>query len=345
MSDIWIECVPNFSEGRDTSIINKIKESILAIDGVTLLDVDIGYDFNRTVVTMVGKPDAVLDAAVAASTVALENIDMSIHSGEHARMGAIDVVPFIPLSNASMETCIELANRYAKIMSNMHDLPIYLYGKASNKTSRENLPNIRKGEYEGFAEKILLEKWKPDYGPSIFNSKTGVTATGARNILIAYNVNLNTDDKKLANIIAGKIRSSGVLQRDVNGDKIRDESGELVRIRGKFDFLQAAGWMYNENTAQVSMNLLDYKITSIYDVTETIIEEAQKIGLDVISSELVGLVPLEALVDAGKNYINNNDNLSDEILVDAAVAGLKLDVIEKFIPQDNIIEWTIEKNR
>ena len=343
MDEVLVECVPNFSEGRDTEIIDKITNCILSVSGVSLLDVDMGYDFNRTVITIVGEPEAVLKAAIDSSKMAYRLIDMENHTGEHSRMGAVDVVPFIPLSNASLDLCTELAKRYAKEISSSCGIPIYLYGHAARSKDRVSLPNIRRGEYEGIENKIVLSQWQPDYGPSIFIPKSGVTATGSRNMLIAYNVNLNTSDKLLANKISGIIRTSGILRKDSNGSKILDENGKPTRTIGKFPSLQAAGWMYDENTAQVSMNLLDYNITGLYEVTESIKIEANKIGLDVISSELVGLVPLKAFINAGKLYEKNFESLSDIELVDAAITGLKLDIIGEFLPVDNIIEWSMRK--
>ena len=270
MGDTLVECVPNFSEGRDESIINKITESILKVSDVTLLDVDIGYDFNRTVVTIVGTPEAVLEAAIVSTSVAIRLIDMTSHSGEHARMGAVDVVPFIPIQNSTMEDCISLSERYAKIVSDRFGIPVYLYANSARSMERRRLPDIRRGEYEGLEEKLSMEIWKPDYGPSTFVPKTGAIASGARQVLIAYNINLNTNDKKLANIIAGKIRTSGTISKDSDGNIIRDNEGKPVRIPGMFQSLQAAGWMYDENTAQVSMNLLDHTVTGLHEVTDAV---------------------------------------------------------------------------
>ena len=337
MVEPLVECVPNFSEGKNVEIINAITNSMLEIEGVTLLDVDMGADFNRTVVTIVGPPSSVLEAAIVGTEVALDLIDMRTHSGEHARMGAVDVVPFIPISDVTMEQCVELSIQYAEEVSSRFDLPIYLYAKAARKSDRIRLPDIRRGEYEGFSDKINDDNWLPDFGPSIFNPKYGVTATGARNILIAYNVNLDTDDKIAANRIAGKIRTSGVIRKDGHGNKMFDEDGKALRIPGRFDALQAAGWMYNDQTAQVSMNLLDYTKSSLHAVTEVISAEANEMGLTTTAGELVGLVPLNAMLDAGRYYYGNDADV--EILVQSAISGLKLDVLEPFNPKERIIEW------
>tara|TARA_Y100001970_G_scaffold166768_1_gene204101 strand:- start:111095 stop:112141 length:1047 start_codon:yes stop_codon:yes gene_type:complete len=342
MASRWIECVPNFSEGRDSDIIDKIVQPIIDTHSVTLLDVDMGYDFNRTVVTMVGEPEAVLDAVIECTKIAIKLIDMRKHSGEHARMGAVDVVPFIPLSGTTIADCVKLSERYAEAVSEMLNLPIFLYAEAARTKQRKRLPDIRKGEYEGMEKKIKLEEWKPDYGPTSFSPSMGVTATGARQILIAYNVNLNTDDKKIANFIASVIRTSGALIKDKNGNKVLDVDGNPLRSSGKFQALQAAGWMFDENTAQVSMNLLDHNITGLYDVTETIRAEAEKLGYYVTGSELVGLVPLDAMLSAGKKYVKNSEHSNRMELVNAAIDGLSLDRITDFDPRSSIIEWAIE---
>ncbi len=340
MTSRLVECVPNFSEGRDKTIIDRIIQPILDNEGVTLLDIDMGADFNRTVVTMVGDPESVLNTVIQCTSIALELIDMSTHSGEHARMGAVDVVPFIPISNVTMADCVDLSQRYGKTISSKHNLPIYLYAESAISPQRVRLPDIRKGEYEGFEEKLSQPEWKPDFGPSQFMPKMGVTATGGRNLLIAYNVNLNTDNKSQANQIAGKIRTSGYVIKDDEGNSIQDENGKPLRQPGIFSNLQAAGWMYDENTAQVSMNLLDFTLTGLHQVTDAIKLEAKKLGLEAVSSELVGLVPLDAILAAGQHYGNNPD-ASEKELVDYAINGLMLNKLSDFDPNKNIIEWAI----
>ena len=337
-----IECVPNFSEGQDATVIKAITDAMTSIDGVTLLDVDMGADFNRTVVTIVGGPEAVLEAAIIGTGVALERIDMSKHTGEHDRMGAVDVVPFIPISGATMSDCVELSIRYAEEVSEKFGLPVYLYAKSARRDNRIRLPDIRRGQYEGLAEKIVDPEWQPDFGPAEFRPTMGATATGARNILIAYNVNLDTDDKSSANRIAGKLRSSGVLKKDENGEKIIGEDGKAERIPGRFNSLQAAGWMYNDDIAQVSMNLLDYSATGLHSVTDAIRDEAATLGLKVTAGELVGLVPLEAILDAGRHYAGDTDITDPRILVDTAISKLQLDVLDGFNPDERIIEWAAE---
>ena len=338
-----VECVPNFSEGKDQQIIDQITQPILNEIGVHLLDVDMGADFNRTVVTMVGEPEQVLKTVIECTRIATSIIDMSKHTGEHARMGAVDVVPFIPISGISMEQCVNLSKRYAESVSHELGLPVYLYAEAATNPSRVSLPNIRRGEYEGFEKKISDPGWAPDFGPPSFNSRMGVTATGARQILIAYNVNLDTGDKDKANTIASSIRTSGSLVKDEQGQKIIGEDGKPLRKPGLFKSLQAAGWMYDESTAQVSMNLLDFSVTGLHDVMEAIRKEASIIGLNVTAAELVGLVPLEAMLSAGRFYIDNDSIVDEKVLVQKAISGLMLDMLDDFEPKSSIIEWAIKK--
>ena len=334
-----IECVPNFSEGSDQSVIDAITDAMTLIDNVTLLDVDMGADFNRTVVTIVGPPEQILKAALSGTKVALELIDMTKHSGEHDRMGAVDVVPFIPISGSTMSDCVELSKRYAEHASREFGLPVYLYAESARTEQRIRLPDIRRGQYEGLSEKLEDPTWKPDYGPAEFKPTMGVTATGARNILIAYNVNLDTNDKTSANKIAGKLRTSDVLKKDSDGKKIIGADGKAERIPGKFQSLQAAGWMYNDDIAQVSMNLLDYSVTGLHSVTEAIRDEAKNYDMIATAGELVGLVPLNAIVDAGKFYHQESDETDIETLVKAAISGLNLDQLDVFNPHERIIEW------
>lgn len=342
MQGALVECVPNFSEGRDKQLIEKITRPIREADGVSLLDVDMGHDFNRTVVTMVGAPEDVLDTVIECTRIATELIDMREHSGEHSRMGAVDVVPFIPIQGISMDGCVALSERYAHAVSKDLDLPIYLYAEAARTPQRTRLPDIRRGQYEGMAEKVTSTEWKPDYGPAKFNPKIGVTATGARPILIAYNVNLDTDDKSKANSIAAKIRTSGSLVKDENGENVVGEDGKPLRKPGIFQSLQAAGWMFDPTTAQVSMNLLDYNETGLHDVTEAIRIEAKKIGLSVTAGELVGLVPFNAIKSAGNFYNNDDDEINEASVVQKAISGLMLDKLGNFDPESCIIEWAID---
>jgi len=336
-----VECVPNFSEGNDKDIIEQITRPVRDANGVSLLDVDMGADFNRTVVTMVGEPEEVLKTVIDCTRIALELIDMRNHSGEHARMGAVDVVPFIPIKGVTIDECVKLSERYASSVSEEFGLPIFLYADSARMPQRVRLPDIRRGEYEGLEDKISLPEWSPDFGPAEFKPNMGATATGARSILIAYNVNLDTDDKSKANSIAAKIRASGSLVKDANGEKIIGEDGKALRKPGIFQSLQAAGWMYDSSTAQVSMNLLNYEKTGLHDVTEAIRQEAEKIGLNATAGELVGLVPLSAMLSAGHYYHDGEDESDENILVENAISGLMLDQLSDFEPRSCIIEWAI----
>ena len=337
MAKPLVECVPNFSEGKDKVIIDSITAAMLTVDGVKLLDVDMGSDFHRTVVTIVGPPENVLDSVIRGTGVALDLIDMSSHQGEHARMGAVDVVPFIPVQNVSMDECVKLAERYGQSVAEKYGLSVYLYANAAKDSSRVKLPDIRRGEYEGLEDKLSDPNWSPDYGPSEFNPLFGVTATGARPILIAYNVNLDTNDKSITNSIAGKLRTSGILKKDDSGNKILNSDGKPERIFGRFEALQGAGWMYDESTAQVSMNLLDYSTTGLHDVTEAIRELASESGHNTTAGELVGLVPLSAIIDAGLHY--NGGDGPEDVLISAAIEGLQLDKLGDFIVEKRIIEF------
>ena len=339
-----VECVPNFSEGKDKSVIEAIAGAIKSVKDVKLLDVDPGADFNRTVYTFVGEPEAVLEAAFQSAKIGIQLIDMRYHEGEHARMGALDVMPFIPIKGINQKECIALSKKFGKRMAKELDIPVYLYANSATKPDRIKLPDIRKGEYEALEEKLRNPSFKPDYGEPKFIPKSGVTATGAREILIAYNINLNTNDKKIASKIAGKIRTSGILKKDKNGEKIIGSNGKPERIPGKFKHLQAGGMMYDENIAQVSMNLLNFHKTSIHDVYETVKEEAEKLNTKVTGSEIVGLVPMDALLAAGEYYTSNEKikNIDEENLVEIAIEKLGLSDLYPFNPDEKIIEYILE---
>ena len=340
-----VECVPNFSEGRDKSVIEAIASAIRAVAGVKLLDVDPGTDFNRTVYTFVGEPEPVLEAAFQAAKIGVALIDMTKHRGEHARMGALDIMPFIPIKDVTMGDCVKLSKRFGKRMSKTLGVPVFLYANSATKPERVKLPDIRKGEYEALEEKFKDTSFKPDYGKPVFVSKSGATATGAREILIAYNINLNTNDKSIASKISGKIRTSGVVKRDKNGEKIIGPDGKPERIPGCFKGVQAGGMMYNEDIAQVSMNLLNYYKVNLHDVFETVKEEAKKLGIKTTGSEIVGLVPKEALVLAGKFYSEKNKKTvsDEEELVAIAINKLGLSDLYPFNPEEKVIEYMVQK--
>ena len=329
-----IECVPNFSEGRDSGKIAKIVGEIEKVKDVTLLNVESDADYNRTVVTFAGKPEAVKDAAFYAIEMAAEVIDMSRHKGAHPRIGATDVCPFVPVSNVTMEECSQIARTLGKEVGEWLGIPVYLYGEAAILPERHILPDIRKGEYEGLPEKLKDEKWRPDYGPVEFNEtvrRTGATVIGSREFLIAYNVNLDTQDIQIANKISGIIRASGVVQKN--------EKGEKVRVPGLLKFVQAMGvYLKEHNITQVSMNLQNYKVTPPHVAFEEAKKQAEKFGVHVTGSEVVGLVPKVALLAAGRFY---SRELSEEKLIVAAVKGLGLSQLNKFIPEKKVIEYVL----
>lgn len=341
-----IECVPNFSEGKDKAIINAISAAISSVDGVKLLNVDPGEDFNRTVFTFVGDEKSVVEGAFQAAKVGVSLIDMTNHKGEHARMGALDVMPFIPISGSSDEECVELSKQFGKRMAEELGVPVFLYAKSAQKPDRVKLPSIRKGEYEALEEKFKDPEFAPDFGKPVFVSKSGATATGCRDILLAYNINLSTSDKGIAGKIAGKIRTSGVLKKDKDGNKIIGPNGKAERIPGKFKGVQAGGMMYDENIAQVSMNLLNFRDVNMHDVFETVKEEAAKDDVEVSGSEIVGLVPKESLLLGGKYYAKKEGlSITDEDeLVALAIERLGLSDLYQFKREEKVIEYMIEES-
>ncbi|MFH0990663.1 MAG: glutamate formimidoyltransferase [bacterium] len=340
-----VECVPNFSEGRNQGVVDSIAQSIRQVSGVTLLSVEPDKDYNRTVVTFVGEPQPVVEAAFQATSKAAELIDMRSHKGEHPRIGASDVVPFIPISGVTMGDCVQMAHHYGKRVAEELHIPIYLYEFAATKPERKNLANIRKGEYEKLPEKILQPDWKPDYGAAVFNPKSGATVTGARKFLIAYNVNLNTPDSSLAQEIAVRIRESGRPMKDADGHPVKNEKGEAVKILGTLQAVKAMGvFLERCNIAQVSINLVDFEITPPHAAFEEVRKQARTLGIDATGSEIVGLTPLEAMVMAGKYYASKatlEQHPSVEELVGLAVHHLGLSQLDHFDPKKKIIEFMI----
>ncbi len=344
-SNAIIECVPNFSEGRDMNIIKQITDEIETVEGVRLLDVDPGKATNRTVVTFVGNPQAVIDAAFLAIKKAGELIDMSKHSGEHPRMGATDVCPLIPVSGISMEDTVEFAKQLAKRVGEDANIPVYLYEYAASAPYRSNLADIRSGEYEGLAAKIIKPEWKPDYGPAAFNARTGATVIGARDFLIAYNVNLNTTSTRRANAVAFDIREKGRQKKDDNGKVVKDANGEPVWVPGLLKNVKAIGWFIEEyGVAQISINLTNMNTTPLHVVFDTACERATARGLRVTGSELVGLVPLQALLEAGKYFLRKQQRsvgVGEAELVRIAIKSLGLDELGPFDPQKKVIEYRL----
>lgn len=337
-----VECVPNFSEGRNQETIQKIADAIRGSSGATLLDVDPGADTNRTVYTFVGEPEAVLAAAFNAIQAGQALIDMSRHSGAHPRIGACDVCPFVPVAEATMEECAELARRLGKRVAQELGIPVYLYEHAASRPERRNLAGIRAGEYEGLARKIVDPAWKPDFGPTKFDDtvrKSGATVIGAREFLIAYNLNLNSRDKAPATAIAKRLRESG--------DKKKNPDGSETFLPGIFKECKAIGWYVADyDRAQISINLTNYHVTNMHQVFDAAVAEGEKIGVRITGSEIVGLVPLQAIREAGLHYAAKQESsraLSETELIHLAILSLGLNDAAKFDPQQKIIEYKIKR--
>src|SRR6266513_1337283 len=344
-----IECVPNFSEGRDQNVIRQITDAIESVDGVSLLDVDPGASTNRTVVTFVGDPDATVEAAFRAIRKAAELIDMRKQKGAHPRMGATDVCPFIPVSNVSWEEAIECANRLGKRVGEELQIPVYLYERAAREKSRANLAAIRAGEYEGFFEKIKQPEWKPDFGPAVFSEKSGATVIGVRDFLIAYNVNLNTKSVRRATSVAFDVREQGRVKTEdgtPSGKPVLDSNGEPVRVPGVLKHVKAIGWFVKEyGIAQVSMNLTDSEETPLHVAFDACVEAAAKRGMRVTGSEIVGMVPKKCLMDAGRYFLRRqrwSEGASEEELIDIAIRSMGLSELKPFDPKEKVIELKIE---
>ena len=339
-----IECVPNFSEGNDLQIIKQITNEIESVEGVRLLNVDPGKATNRTVVTLVGSPEAVVEAAFRAIKKAGELIDMSGHTGAHPRMGATDVCPLIPIANISMEETAKFAKQLAKRVGEELAIPVYLYEAAQPDTSRNNLSVIRAGEYEGFFKKIKLPEWKPDFGPAEMDAKRGATVIGARDFLVAYNVNLNTTSTRRANAIAFDVREAGRVKR-VDGKVVNDAQGNPVQIPGSLKSVKAIGWYIEEyGIAQISINLTNINITPLHIAFDEVCKKADARGIRVTGSELVGLLPLQALLDAGKYFLRKQQRsvgVSEKELIKIAVKSMGLDEIAPFVPEEKIIEYLL----
>ncbi|MCU0287077.1 MAG: glutamate formimidoyltransferase [Acidobacteria bacterium] len=330
-----VECVPNFSEGRDMVVIGKITDEIKKVPGVELLDVDPGKDTNRTVVTFAGDPDAALEAAFQAIKKAAELIDMSKQHGAHPRMGATDVCPFVPVSGVTMDDCVAIAKKLGQRVAEELQIPVYLYEEAAASEERRSLAYIREGEYEALPEKLKKPEFKPDFGAPLFNAKSGATVIGAREFLIAYNVNLNTRDVKIARKIANRIREKG---RSVTNK----ETGVKEQEPGTLKAVRAVGWYIPEyNMAQISVNLLNYKMTPLYQVFEECDKFAREFGVRVTGSELVGLIPLEAMLETGRHFLQLQDvstGVSEKEMVRVAVHSLGLAELNPFNSEHKIIE-------
>ena len=340
-----IECVPNFSEGVDMNIIKQITDEIEKVEGVKLLDVDPGKATNRTVVTFVGEPQPVIDAAYLAIKKAGELIDMTKHKGEHPRMGATDVCPLIPIAGITMEETVEYAKKLGKRVGEELNIPVYLYESAAQKEDRKNLATIRAGEYEGFSDKIKEANWAPDFGKAIFNEKSGATVIGARDFLVAYNVNLNTTSTRRANSVAFDLRENGRVKEE-NGKKVLDANGVEVREPGLLKSVKAIGWFIEEyGIAQISMNLTNISITPLHIAFDSAVDRAHARGMRVTGSELVGLVPLKSMLDAGKYFLakqKRSIGISEEEIIKIAVKSMGLDELTPFDPKKKIIEYVMQ---
>lgn len=335
-----VECVPNFSEGQDQNTIDEIARAIRQVKGVEVLDIDMGASTNRTVVTFIGPVESIADAAFAAIRRASELIDMAAHHGEHPRIGATDVCPFVPICGVAMEECVAIAHAVAKRVAELK-IPVYLYEDAATCEKRRNLADIRAGEYEGLPDRFKDPEWRPDYGEAVFNPRSGATVIGAREVLIAYNVNVNTRSKNIAREIASNLRERGMVKK-VQG-------GESIKIPGRFTHLKGVGWYIAEyKIAQASFNLTNYKITPLHEVFDACSEEAEKLGAKVTGSEIVGLVPLNAMLEAGRHYLRRQKRsgaVPEEELIHIAIESMGLKSVQPFDPEEKIIEYRIRKAR
>ena len=346
-----IECVPNFSEGRDMNIINQITAEITNTDGVKLLDVDPGATTNRTVVTFAGEPDAVIEAAFKAVKKATELIDMSKHKGAHPRFGATDVCPLVPVANITMQEVIEYANKLGKRIGEELGIPVYLYEFAAKSEDRRNLANVRAGEYEGLEKKLKDPLWHPDFGPAKFLPKTGAIAVGARNFLVAINYNLNTTSVRRANAIAFDVREKGRPMRKGNpitGEILKDENGNTIYIPGTLKATKAIGWFIEEyGIAQVSMNITDISVTPVHIAFDEVSEKARLRGIRVTGAEIVGLIPKSVLIDAGKYFLKKQQRstgVSEDELIKIAIKSMGLDDLKPFDAQNKVIEFLLAKD-
>ena len=344
-----IECVPNFSEGRDMAVIDKITAEIKKVSGVRLLDVDPGYDTNRTVVTFVGEPEAVKQAAFAAVKKSHELIDMRHHKGAHPRFGACDVCPVIPVSGVTMDECVEIAHDLGKRLGEELDYPVYFYEYAATSPERRNLATVRSGEYEGLEAKLKDPKWKPDFGPAEFRPTKGATAVSARDFLIAYNINLNTTNAKKANAIAIRLREQGYPEKDADGNPKLDANGKKIMHPGMFKNCKAIGWYVDDfKRAQISINLTNYHVTNMFHVFDAASKLAEEKGLRVTGSEIVGVLPKEALIEAGIHYLEKQGSCagqSEAELIKIAEQSLGLSDVVKFKPEEKVIEYMVKETK
>lgn len=335
-----IECVPNFSEGKNSAAFDAIREYAAKVKDVKLLSIEPDADYNRVVVTLAGNEEGIVNGAVAVCKAACEHIDMTQHKGEHPRLGACDVVPFVPVKDVTMEECVKLSEIFGERIAKELNVPVFLYEQAARKPERRSLSNIRQGEYEGLEEKLKDPMWAPDFGEALFNPKLGALVTGARFFLVAYNVNMKTQDLAPSKEIAETLRESGYSKRDADG-KIIKVDGKPIKVPGRLKEVKGMGVALEKyGITQVSMNLTNYHVTPIHVAYEEVKKEAARLGVEVNGSEIVGLVPLEALLQAGKFYTDNKTN-SEKELVEAAIEHLGLSTLNPFKPEEKIIEYMI----
>ena len=340
-----VECVPNISEGRRPEVYEAAAKAAASAPGVTLLNVDPGAETNRTVITFVGEPEAVLEGAFRLAATAVELIDMSTHHGAHPRVGAVDVVPFVPISGVTMADCAALARRLGERVGNELGVPVYLYEYAASQPARRNLADVRAGEYEGLPDKLKDRAWKPDFGPASFVPRSGATVIGARKFLVAFNVNLNTLDKRLANRVALDVREKGRMRRDEHGQPALDDTGSPLWDPGLLKSVKAVGWVIPEfGCAQISMNLTELDVTPLHVAFDTCDERARERGLRVTGSELVGLVPKSALLAAGRHYLRQmgrSTGVPESALIHVAMRTLGLSEVKAFDPAERVIEYRL----
>ena len=341
-----VECVPNFSEGRNLQVIDCIASAIESVTGLKVLHLNMDADYHRTVVTFVGSPREVVEAAVRGLRRATELIDMRVHHGEHPRFGATDVCPLVPVSGVSMEETVRYTRELARRLSEEIGLTVYCYENAAFSDDRRNLAAVRAGEYEGLKEKLSRPDWKPDFGPAEFNPRSGATAIGARDFLVAYNVNLNTTSTRRANAIAFDVREKGRIKREgniVTGRIVRDEEGIPLYTLGTLKCVKGIGWFIEEyGVAQISMNLTNISVTPVQVAFDEVCRKARARGVRVTGSEIVGLIPLKAMLDAGRHYLRKQQRslgIPDREIIKIAVKSLGLDDLEPFKPEEKIIEW------
>jgi len=335
-----IECVPNFSEGNNPDLFDAVKESVRQISNVKLLSLEPDADYNRVVVTLAGDESGILNGTVAACKTAAQFIDMRRHKGEHPRLGAIDVVPFVPVSNVTTDECVKISEEFGRIISSELNVPVYLYESAARKADRKSLSSIRQGEYEGLEEKLKDPNWVPDFGMPVFNPKLGAIVTGSRFFLIAYNVNIKSADVKFSKEIGEVLRESGYAKRDENGAVIKVD-GKSVKVPGRLKEVKGMGVLLEKyNISQVSMNLTNYNVTPVHLAFEETKKEAARLGVEVNGSEIVGLVPLESMLQAGRYYTGGKES-DEKRLVEAAIDNLGLSALHPFKPEEKIIEYMI----